>query len=51
MLFIMYFGSHSLASYRLGRLENPLLADLQTKGSGLGAGLPHCHCLQKECQI
>merc|ERR1711973_1069253 len=41
----MYCGSHSLASYRLGRLENPLLSDLQTKGSGLGTGLPHCHCL------
>merc|ERR1719474_1939835 len=45
MLFIMYCGSHSLASYRLGRLENPLLADLQTKGSRLGTGLPHCHRL------
>ena len=47
MLFLMYCGSYSLASYRLGRQENPILADLQTKGSGLGTGLPHCHRLQK----
>merc|ERR1711988_1893088 len=32
-------------SIRAGRRLQPLLADLQTKGSGLGTGLPHRHCL------
>ena len=49
-LFVMYFGSCSLASYCLDRLENPLLTDLKAERCRLCASLPHCHCLKMKCQ-